>query len=524
MYVAPRVDRRARPADGWFESGCELPLAYLRRLRRGYDPARSPNLMMVPREPNFFGNFTGQSHSGPWPYLQNVPLVFYGPGFIRERGSISLPREVTLADLAPTLAELVGVQPPNDVGRPLDAVLVPRDQRPEPPALIMTVVWDGGGDNVLSAWPDAWPELRALIRGGTGVSNATVGSSPSVTPAVHATIGTGAFPRQHGIVGIYQRVGGEIVHAIPDGVPEDMKVPTLADVYDVARDNEPDIGIFAFLTWHLPMMSQGALFPGGDKDIADIVGPKERPIFDRRVYSLPEYMMNVSGLARAVRRVDVADGEADGRWMESSLADVERRRDSPAWILHQTKHIKTLLAREGFGQDDVPDLFFTNYKQLDRVGHIWNMLLPEMEPALEYTDAQLEVLTEFLDRTVGEGRWVMVVTADHGQGPLAKMAHAWPIRNAEMADDIAAHLDVDVASLLEAKTPTGYYFRRPFLDAMGISLESLADYLIEYRLNDNLHPDETPPAQYRSRLDEPLLAAAFPSRELPRIMACARAR
>ena len=40
--------------------------------------------------------------------------------------------------------------------------------------------------------------------------------------------------------------------------------------------------------------------------------------------------------------------------------------------------------------------------------------------ALEETDRQLGLTFEFLDSQVGRGRWLTVVTADHGQQPDAE--------------------------------------------------------------------------------------------------------
>ncbi|MDQ4025331.1 MAG: alkaline phosphatase family protein, partial [Actinomycetota bacterium] len=206
--------------DGWFEAACDLPIEQLRRIRRGYVPGRSPELLVVPREPNYFGSFASYTHSGPWDYVQSIPLVFYGPGYIKPQGEITLDRETTIADLAPTLAELLDTPFPG--GRPGTAIteaLLPEEERAGIPKVIVTVVWDGGGWNVLEAWPDAWPYLRRLMEKGTSVGNSVVGSSPSVTPAVHTNLGTGAFPKQHGIVDIPVREGVEIFGAYDGFTP-----------------------------------------------------------------------------------------------------------------------------------------------------------------------------------------------------------------------------------------------------------------------------------------------------------------
>ncbi|MDQ3619161.1 MAG: hypothetical protein M3391_03415, partial [Actinomycetota bacterium] len=67
----PSTERAAGPA---FETACNLPTKELQRLRRGYMPGRSPEIVVVPKEPNYFGGFTTWTHSGPWDYVQNVPV------------------------------------------------------------------------------------------------------------------------------------------------------------------------------------------------------------------------------------------------------------------------------------------------------------------------------------------------------------------------------------------------------------------------------------------------------------------
>jgi hypothetical protein len=68
---------------------CALPKSQLLRIWRGFDPERSEDIIIVPKEPNYIGSFAVTSHTGPWDYVQQVPLVLYGPGFIRANGQIA---------------------------------------------------------------------------------------------------------------------------------------------------------------------------------------------------------------------------------------------------------------------------------------------------------------------------------------------------------------------------------------------------------------------------------------------------
>lgn len=59
---------------------------------------------------------TGTTHGSPYWYDRNVPILFYGPGI--EPGTSDRPARTV--DVAPTLARLVGLEPPDDLdGEPL---------------------------------------------------------------------------------------------------------------------------------------------------------------------------------------------------------------------------------------------------------------------------------------------------------------------------------------------------------------------------------------------------------------------
>jgi hypothetical protein len=510
------------PARGrWFRTTCDLPRAQLRRVRRGHYSGRSPDVSVVPARPHFFGGFTVTTHAGPWGYLQQVPLVFYGPGYIRPRGDIALDRRVTLADIAPTLARLLDAKwPATRPGRPLSDVLVPPGNRAGDLRLIVTVVWDGGGWNVLERWPHSWPHLRELMSGGTSITNAAVGTSPSVTPAVHTTIGTGAWPKRHGIVDIPIRAGSEIETAFGDMAPDRLQLQTLGDIYDRATDNGAEVGMVAERSWHLGMLGHGAQIEGADKDIAVMWTEDHELVTNPKLYSLPPYLERVRGLEGAARTIDLEDGRADEMWMGHDLSDPSKLRLSPVWSVHQTKLLKVLMDKERYGSDGVADLLFTNYKDIDRVGHVWNMINEEMRSTISYSDGGLAELTRFLDTHVGRRRWVMVVTADHGQAPDPASVGAWPIAIDAVEQDAARHFDVDAQELFVDERPTGFWLDRGFAERRRITAEALSNFLVRYRMRDNVTDEQRVPRRYRNRMNERLFAAAFPNERLGAIWSC----
>jgi arylsulfatase A-like enzyme len=487
--------------------------------------------LFVPRIPNLIGAFDYTTHGGPWKYLQSVPLVFYGPGFIRSQGSIHPDREITLADISPTVAELLDFDWGKDrPGRPISEVLVPESERPDPPRLILTMVLDGGGTDVLRTWPDAWPNLERLTQEGTALANATVGSAPSVTPPAHTTIGTAAFPEQHGIVDLTQRSGDRVIDSfvskVADFSPENMMLTTLADDYDQASGNAPKIGLLGYRGWQLGMMSAGAFLPGGDKDAAVLIDRLDGDLITNDAYySLPGSVADAGDLARDTRTADLTDGKADSKWMGTvDLSDEVRLQYSPAWTLHQTDLMKALLTAEQAGKDAIPDLFFVNYKQIDDVAHFYDMLSSRMEETVEFSDDALGELEAFLDDSVGRGKWVLVLTADHGAAPLAEVTGGWPINVLKVGAAAAKHFGVPYDDLILNERTMGYWFDLDVAKEKGVTAEEFSTFLLNYRIRDAAAAGQEVPDQYLSRLDEPVFAAAFPSEMVPAIWACAKKR
>jgi hypothetical protein len=101
---APSPATSTPAASGMTKLVCGLPHSWLVRMWRGYSPQRSGELQILPKVPNFVG--AGLPHVGPWDFTEDVPMLWYGPGHIKPLGPVQRP--VTLADIAPTQAALLG--------------------------------------------------------------------------------------------------------------------------------------------------------------------------------------------------------------------------------------------------------------------------------------------------------------------------------------------------------------------------------------------------------------------------------
>lgn len=503
---------------------CSLAHDQLVRIWRGTYPGRSGDVIVVPREPNFLGsNFP---HSGPWDYLQEVPLLFYGPGQIPAIGKVN--GRVTAADIAPTEAKLLRFPFHRIDGRRLPET---GGMETSPPRVIVNLVWDAGGRDVLSAWPNSWPVLKSLISKGVWYENAEVGSSPSITPAIHATIGTGDFPMHTGQVDSEFRLGDGLIRSGQLG-PGLLMQPTLADLYDRANLNKPLVGILGTVTWHLNMGSHGSMWGGGDKDIAILrintedegaegtewnLQGKNQPF-----YTLPSYANDVPPVSRYTRTLDREDGKLDGRWLQNSISQLLDGFDTPARVPYQTAVVRRVFENEAFGQDAIPDLFFVNYKIIDHVSHVWSGSSPEMRDAIRWQDAGLRELIGILNANVGRRDWVLVLTADHGAQLDTTVTGAFQIVPQMLQSDLDAQFDDgdNVPAVLKVRT-TQVFMNMAELEDGGYTLDDVARFINDYTKGQAAQDPSSVPATSQN---DRVIAAAFPAASLERLPCLPEAR
>jgi hypothetical protein len=488
-------------------------------MARGYHPGRSAEIQLLPKEPNFVGS--GLPHVGPWDYTTAVPMFWYGPGFIEPVGA--LEQRATVADIAPTWARLLDVTIPTPEGRSLTDVLVPADRRRGTPRLLVTLIWDGAGSNVLEEWPDDWPNLRSLIPQGAWIEAANVGSSPTSTAQIHATIGTGVFPRVHGVVGHALRIDGRIEAPWTTG-PDVMLRPTLADRYAESTDRRSVTGMLASVPIHLGMLGKGAAWRGNDRppvvlraaadaETLGAEGPAwNLPELLQRWYRFPPYANRLPALATYFDAVDGRDGATDGLWEGAGLGDevLEGGVESPAVIPYQTRLVEEFITREGFGADGVPDLLYLNYKVIDMVGHIWSLNSRQMRDTIRMQDEHLAVLIHILNRDVGEGRWAMVMTSDHGSTPDPEVSGAFQISSGKLAQAIDDTFRTDEGPVVELLKRTEVFVHEDRLAKAHATLADVSGFVMTLT-QDDLASDGLPVPDPRA----PAFEAAFPSEIIP---------
>ena len=91
-----------------------------RAVRLGFYGPRSADLVLLPEPYHMFSSPPGTTHVTPYSYDNHVPLIFYGTGI---RAGVHY-EAVTVNDVAPTLAAILGVETPSgSAGRILAEIL-----------------------------------------------------------------------------------------------------------------------------------------------------------------------------------------------------------------------------------------------------------------------------------------------------------------------------------------------------------------------------------------------------------------
>jgi predicted AlkP superfamily pyrophosphatase or phosphodiesterase len=493
----------------------------LLRTWRGVMLGRSGDIQIVPYEWAFVHG--GLTHATPFDYTQDVPVVIVGPGYVRPG---VYDRPITLADVAPTQAALLKSSFPTPDGQAQAQALLPTAERPLP-RLLITLVWDSGGWDVLDRWPNAWPYLRSLAEDAALFTDVTVGASPTNTPVAHATIGTGTFPMRHGFVDEYIRLNEKLQKPNANG-PAFLVDPTLADVYDRAHGNRPIVGAIATLAAHVMMMSHGSQWGGGDRDIAVTREKEFAPTAGAEseqwnltaamapFYDLPAYVNDLPPVTAYVRKLDQSDGALDGKWRTNDIDQLAHGFDTPARTPYQTALIREVVAREGFGDDDVPDLLYLNYKAIDTIGHLFSADSFEMADAVAWQDDALRELVAFLDDEVGAGRWVMTILADHGTQRDPEVSGTFLIDIDRLEDQVATAFDADRdrVPLVEKVRPTEIWLDTDELRDNGFTLVEVSDFLMHLTQADTVRANQEPQP---GRADTEVFSAALPSTLLSRL-------
>ncbi|MDX2009078.1 MAG: alkaline phosphatase family protein [Myxococcaceae bacterium] len=325
----------------------------------------------------------------------------------------------------------------------------------KPPRLTVMISVDALGTDVLQRHrPRLKGGLARLIAEGAFVPGVRYESAECVTAVGHTTLVTGAHPWRHGIVSnkIFNRATGKIEpifvdpnHPVleaplgpDDASPERLLAETLSDrlrastwmrgksvaISGKARAAiamggrlgeawwfHEGLGRFVTGTWYrkaVPPWAQAF----NDKKVAESYHPKKwellAPVKDYLGDDDRPFESDWYGMARVFPHPLSGGLPSPGGASFSALASSPMMND----VL--LDFAKAAIDGEQLGRDDVPDLVSLSFSSFDRTYHLYGPSSWEMQDMVLRLDKTLGDLLTHLDRTVGRGNVVVVLSADHG--------------------------------------------------------------------------------------------------------------
>lgn len=340
---------------------------------------------------------------------------------------------------------------------------------PEPPRLVVLLVVDQFRGDYPDLYGHQWSHgLARLFNGGAVFPLAAYPYTNTVTCPGHATIGTGTLPNTHGMIGNtwYDAAQRRNVACAADpaatsvpfgGLPGSehqsgraLMSPTLADELRVQSRRLPHV-LSISLKARSAVGLGGRGGPGtmvlweednGTWATSDAYTKTPWPEVDEYVRAhpltaaygqtwsraLPEssYLFEDDGVAENApgqwkrtfpHALDSPSGKADNAF----VTNWEHSPWSDAYMAEMAIALSTKLK---LGQEAGTDMLAISFSATDLVGHEYGPRSHEVQDVLIRLDQVLGKLLDSLDRSVGAGRYVVALSADHGVAPIPEQAVA----------------------------------------------------------------------------------------------------
>jgi hypothetical protein len=382
---------------------------FLEMFARAYFPGRSGQVMVVSREgdiltaPNPALHFM---HGGPWSYDTRIPLIFWGPRYIRA-GRFTDP--ASHPDVAPTLARALDLPMPGVTGRALTSAL--RPGAPAPKAAVLLVL-DAFRADYLDRHASLLPNLTRLRREGASFERARVNHLPTITTVGHSTIGTGTDARFHGIVAnnLWDRTAGKVVEPFPELSPANLMTLALADRWVDKTSGRAVVIAQSSTASATALAGHGACLLNGRSVIYASWDLRTGKWYtDPKCFRLPEYLGPLD--ARSLWE------EMGGTWMGHPARNLDEIRRTAPFARFEADALVSMIEHEPIGADDVTDLVLANFKPVDYVGHAYGPDSAELREAVAEIDRQVGRVLAAVAKRTGPDGYLVAITADHGMPP-----------------------------------------------------------------------------------------------------------
>ncbi len=297
--------------------------------------------------------------------------------------------------------------------------------------------------------------FKRMINDGFSCNNTQIGYTPSITACGHTCIYTGSVPAIHGITGnawwdsqlkrsVYcsedKTVEGIGVKGSSDGQmsPKNMLTTTICDELKLATN-------FKSKVIGIAIKDRGAILPAGHSANAAYWFDSKMGNFITSSYymnqlpawvvkfndrKLPDSLLNLGWNKKLADETYLQYATADEKEYEATpfgkeqtkMPYVLKRGEKEGFgKLPSTPHGNTLtvemaksaIIAEEMGKDDVTDFLAISFSSPDYIGHSFGPNSWETVDGYVRLDEELGRLFDFLDASIGKGKYTAFLSADH---------------------------------------------------------------------------------------------------------------
>jgi len=322
------------------------------------------------------------------------------------------------------------------------------------PKLVIAIVADQMRYEMLNRYSEHFTDkgFNLLREKGFSFENCNFGYMPTYTAPGHATIFTGNMPKTHGIIGNDWYVPAEDRYQYctedkkvkPVGTEDEnckrspiyLETPSLADY--ITEDPKAK-------SYGISIKDRAAILPSGQNPNGAFWMDKDANFVSSTYYGkkLPNWLVAFNAMDLPSKYLEkpwdllldksayAKSSDADKRPFEKTslnktatfpynLKEAQKRKGDG--IIKNTPFSNSMLVdlaqeliiNESLGKDNITDFLSISFSATDYIGHSFGPYSHEVQDAFLRLDRDIEKLIAFLDREVGEGEYVLFLTADHG--------------------------------------------------------------------------------------------------------------
>ena len=369
-----------------------------------------------------------------------------------------------------------------------------RPQFGERPKLVVGIVVDQMRWDYLSRYYQKFGDggFRRLIDNGYSFDNCLINYLPTVTAIGHTSVYTGTTPAFHGICGNSFRIDGRKTYCCADSTvtpvgsnnkkagcasPVNLLSTTIGDQLRMHTD-------FRSKVIGISYKDRAAILPAG----RSANGAYWLDTQNRQFITSTYYMKEQPQWAKDYNKVLAKNEEFKKVGKDIGLYPLTGKITTDMAI--------AALKGEQLGLGDETDMLCVSYSQTDVIGHKWATRGEHTDEAYLELDKDLARLFQALDNQVGQGNYLVFLTADHGAAHNFQWMRDHGLSGGKWnSSDLKRDLETYLMNKLHNKMPLvlGVYDYRFYLDHQmiakeGLELQRVKDVAIEFlRQCPNIH-------------------------------------